>query len=114
MTGKELAKGLGADQVKAMGIPIDDNEVILETKKQVNERREKEIAEAISTPEGRMILAAKMWFPLEQVYDHIAGETELQWAKRKIAQMQKDVEEYDKQLKKITDRKELGELNENI
>lgn len=29
MTGEELAKGLGADQVKAMGIPIDNKEVVI-------------------------------------------------------------------------------------
>lgn len=65
-------------------------------KKEINERKAEEIHNAISTPEGRMILAATMWFPMEIP---LIGETKLEWAERKIAQMQ--YEQYEKEFGRV-------------
>ena len=66
----------------------------METKKAINERKAKEIAEAISTPEGRIILEAHMWNPLPRGLDvKKSWETELEWAARVMGKFRRQVNE---------------------
>jgi hypothetical protein len=56
-----------------------------------NDERANIIADAISTIDGRTILSAEMWFPMEMPE---IGETKLQWAKRKLLQLEDEVEQF--------------------
>lgn len=57
----------------------------------INEAKANKIAEAISTPEGRMIMYAAMWFPMEMP---LPGETRIEWAQRKAEQLGQEREEF--------------------
>ena len=74
-----------------MGFPI-------KTKKQINEEQADKIAEAISTPEGRIALYVNTWFPFDRY--KIYGETEQQRVNRLYSVLQREAQEIEDELSK--------------
>jgi hypothetical protein len=71
-------------------------------KKAINNERAELIAKALEDPIQRKIMYAKMWFPLERcTIPSFFGkpETEEEWADRKIAQLQLELEKFEKSKK---------------
>ena len=68
--------------------------VDMETRQEINDKKARDIAEMLESPESRVILEAHMWFPLTIGWDcKRSDETELQWAKRVMGAFRARVQE---------------------